>query len=139
MWKDTPYRTCIAEIPGWKELEHYNANHKSDNESSGSEEKEKSTRRQKKKKTKRNNSSTESESEDYKVKRVEWDKLAKGISSNTNAVDDLSTSIMKNIKGIKSDLNGVDKLSEKNMRHVSSLTQIKNKKTEILIIKRFRL
>ena len=43
---------CRAQIPSWKELEHFNANHMSDEESSEAENKKENTRRQKKKKAK---------------------------------------------------------------------------------------
>ena len=76
-----------------------------------------------KRKQKKYIASTESESEDDKVKIFEMEKLAKGISSNTDAVNNLSTSVMRILNGFKTDHESVDKISEENMKCVGSLTQ----------------
>ena len=40
------------------------------------------------------------------------EKLAKGISSNSDGVNNLSTSVMRILNGFKNDLEDVDKTSE---------------------------
>mgnify|MGYP003332336861 CR=1 FL=1 len=83
---------CGVGIPADKEQEHINANHSSEDESTAPKVREEKIRpQQKKKKAKMYKSSLDSESEDNEMVNQEVKKLARGVSVNSDAVNDLST------------------------------------------------
>ena len=95
---------CGVGIPADKEQEHINANHSSEDESTAPKVREERIRPQrKKKKAKMYKSSQDSESEDNEMVNHEVKKISRGVSINADAINDLSTSVMKLINEVKSD------------------------------------